>query len=230
MLSGNRKARRMYDLRHPKRRASDPRPFRRRGGRAAPSSAGEPAPLIYVCIPVHDEARTVGVLLWKVRKVLAELQRDYEILVLDDASTDDTPATLGRYRKVLPLMVLARRESDRVRARHRAPPASGGRARVLPEAGYRGHPAGGLHRRPGPPGHPDQDRRGGRRRSRGVRAEAGGGTARSAGRFGRSDEPLAPGSPAPRSGGRAHSRPGRSARSTGVLRSPIRSAGSGPTG
>ena len=71
-----------------------------------PSSAGEPALLIYVCIPVHDEARTVGVLLWKVRKVLAELQRDYEILVLDDASTDDTPATLGRYRKVLPLMVL----------------------------------------------------------------------------------------------------------------------------
>lgn len=62
--------------------------------------------MIYVCIPVHDEARTVGVLLWKVRKVMAELTRDYEILVLDDASGDDTAATLARYRKVLPLTVV----------------------------------------------------------------------------------------------------------------------------
>jgi glycosyltransferase involved in cell wall biosynthesis len=68
--------------------------------------------LIYVCIPVHDEARTVGVLLWKIRKVMAELQRDYEVLVLDDASTDATPATLGRYRKVLPLTVV--RSSERL--------------------------------------------------------------------------------------------------------------------
>jgi glycosyltransferase involved in cell wall biosynthesis len=73
--------------------------------------------VIYVCIPVHDEARTVGVLLWKIRKVMAELQRDYEVLVLDDASTDDTPATLGRYRKVLPLTVTRSPE----RAVQRAP-------------------------------------------------------------------------------------------------------------
>jgi len=68
--------------------------------------------VIYVCIPVHDEARTVGVLLWKIRNVMAELQRDYEILVLDDASTDDTAATLARYRKVLPLTVT--RSSERL--------------------------------------------------------------------------------------------------------------------
>jgi len=68
--------------------------------------------LIYVCIPVHDEARTVGVLLWKIRKVMAELQRDYEVIVHDDASSDDTPATLGRYRKVLPLTVV--RSDERI--------------------------------------------------------------------------------------------------------------------
>src|SRR5262245_47041339 len=62
--------------------------------------------MIYVCVPVHDEARTVGVLLWKVRKVMGELGRDYEILVFDDASADDTAGTLGRYKKVLPLTVL----------------------------------------------------------------------------------------------------------------------------
>lgn len=62
--------------------------------------------MIYVCIPVHDEARTVGVLLWKIRKVMRELARDYEVLVLDDASADDTAATLARYKKVLPLTVM----------------------------------------------------------------------------------------------------------------------------
>ena len=62
--------------------------------------------MIYVCIPVHDEARTVGVLLWKIRRVMRELARDYEILVLDDASGDDTAAALGRYKKVLPLSVI----------------------------------------------------------------------------------------------------------------------------
>lgn len=66
--------------------------------------------MIYVCIPVHNEARTVGVLLWKVRKVMAQLGRDYEIVVFDDASAADTAATLGRYRKVLPLTVLGSKE------------------------------------------------------------------------------------------------------------------------
>lgn len=66
--------------------------------------------MIYVCIPVHDEARTVGVLLWKIRNVMASFGRDYRILVLDDASTDDTSATLDRYRSSLPLSVLRSEE------------------------------------------------------------------------------------------------------------------------
>ena len=62
--------------------------------------------MIYVCIPVHDEAATVGVLMWKARRVLGEFGRDYRIVVHDDASTDDTPAVLERYRRKLPLTVL----------------------------------------------------------------------------------------------------------------------------
>lgn len=62
--------------------------------------------MIYLCIPTHNEARTVGVLLWKVRKVLGEFGRDYRLLVLDDASTDDTAQVLERYRRKLPLTVL----------------------------------------------------------------------------------------------------------------------------
>lgn len=62
--------------------------------------------MIYVCIPVHDEAATVGVLMWKIRRVLGEFGRGYQIVVHDDASTDDTAEVVDRYRRKLPLAVL----------------------------------------------------------------------------------------------------------------------------
>ena len=62
--------------------------------------------MIYVCIPAHNEASTVGLLLWKVRRVLGEFDRDYRLVVHDDASTDDTQAVLERYRRAVPLTVL----------------------------------------------------------------------------------------------------------------------------
>lgn len=62
--------------------------------------------MIYVCIPVHDEAATIGVLLWKTRKVLNEFGRDFRLVVHDDASTDDTVQVLERYVRTLPLTVL----------------------------------------------------------------------------------------------------------------------------
>ena len=68
--------------------------------------------MIYVCVPVHDEVGTVGALLWKVRKVMAQFGRDYRIVVLDDASSDGTFATLERYRTSLPLTLL--RSEERV--------------------------------------------------------------------------------------------------------------------
>ncbi len=68
--------------------------------------------MIYVCIPAHDEARTLGVLLWKVRRVMKEFERDYLVVVLNDASRDDTDAVLERYRQVLPMEVL--RSSERL--------------------------------------------------------------------------------------------------------------------
>ncbi|HKJ03494.1 MAG TPA: glycosyltransferase family 2 protein [Longimicrobiales bacterium] len=66
--------------------------------------------MIYVCIPAHDEAATVGVLMWKVRRVMGEFGRDYRIVVHDDASTDGTGDVLARYRRSLPLTILRSEE------------------------------------------------------------------------------------------------------------------------
>jgi glycosyltransferase involved in cell wall biosynthesis len=79
--------------------------------RPRPSPDGA-IPVIYVCIPTHNESDTIGVLLWKTRNVLGEFGRDYRLLVHDDASTDDTPEVLQRYRRSLPLTIL--RSEERV--------------------------------------------------------------------------------------------------------------------
>jgi glycosyltransferase involved in cell wall biosynthesis len=62
--------------------------------------------LIYICIPAYNEAATIGVLLWKIRQVMSEFPRDYELLVLNDESTDQTEDVLAPYLRVLPLTVL----------------------------------------------------------------------------------------------------------------------------
>lgn len=66
--------------------------------------------MIYICIPTHDEAPTVGLLLWKIRRVMDDFPRDYELLVLDDGSADGTQDVLAPYARVLPLTVLKNAE------------------------------------------------------------------------------------------------------------------------
>jgi hypothetical protein len=65
--------------------------------------------MIYVCIPAHNEASTVGLVLWKVRQVFTAFQREYQIIACDDASTDGTADVLTSYARVLPLTVITHR-------------------------------------------------------------------------------------------------------------------------
>ncbi len=65
--------------------------------------------MIYVCVPVHNEASTVGLVLWKVRQVFTAFQREYQIIACDDASTDASAEVLTSYARVLPLTVIKHR-------------------------------------------------------------------------------------------------------------------------
>ena len=75
-----------------------------------PSPSSRPVFVLYICIPAYNEAPTVGLLLWRLRSVMQEFAREYEILVYNDGSTDGTAETLQSYEEVLPLSVLGGEE------------------------------------------------------------------------------------------------------------------------
>ncbi len=66
--------------------------------------------MLYVCIPTFNEAPTIGLLLWRIRKVFQQYSREHEVVVFNDGSTDDTVDVLKPYHEVLPLTVIGGRE------------------------------------------------------------------------------------------------------------------------
>lgn len=66
--------------------------------------------MIYVLIPAHNEAPTVGLLLWKVRQFFTSFNREYQLIVVNDGSTDATDEILAPYTRALPLTLLTNRK------------------------------------------------------------------------------------------------------------------------
>ncbi|MCE2942260.1 MAG: glycosyltransferase family 2 protein [Gemmatimonadota bacterium] len=62
--------------------------------------------MLHLAIPVRDEAPTIGVLLWRIRQVLREFSREFQVVVYDDGSRDATREVLAPYHEVMPLTVL----------------------------------------------------------------------------------------------------------------------------
>jgi hypothetical protein len=62
--------------------------------------------VLHICLPSYNEAATLGVLLWRIRKVFADYSREYEVVVYDDGSTDGTREALAPYAPVMPLSVI----------------------------------------------------------------------------------------------------------------------------
>lgn len=96
----------------PEGRHQNPRPpatcyYRTRGNAPRqPVRPDTPYCVLFIGIPTYNEATTIGVLLWRLRTVLSDVSREYEVVVYDDASTDDTADVLAPYARVLPLTLL----------------------------------------------------------------------------------------------------------------------------
>lgn len=67
--------------------------------------------MVYFLVPAYEEEPTIGLLLYKIRQVMADVRREYLAIVLDDGSSDQTADVAERYRRFLPVKVLRHAEN-----------------------------------------------------------------------------------------------------------------------
>lgn len=62
--------------------------------------------MIYVCVSARDDASTVGLVLWKMRQVFEQFEREYVILLADQSRSAETDEVLEPYLRALPISVI----------------------------------------------------------------------------------------------------------------------------
>jgi glycosyltransferase involved in cell wall biosynthesis len=70
-------------------------------------------PSISVFFPCYNDARTIGGLVQRAEEVLAGLVDDYEIIVVNDGSRDDSAAVLGALAAQMPRLSIVTHETNR---------------------------------------------------------------------------------------------------------------------
>lgn len=68
---------------------------------------------ISVFFPAFNDAESLGVLIPKTVNILKDLARDFEVIVIDDGSTDETRAVLDRLMKEYPFLRIVRHPENR---------------------------------------------------------------------------------------------------------------------
>lgn len=62
--------------------------------------------MLHIGIPAYNEAPTIGVLIWRIRKIFADFPREHAITVFNDGSTDSTAEVLAPYAEALGITVI----------------------------------------------------------------------------------------------------------------------------
>ena len=68
----------------------------------------EEAPFLSLVIPAYNEQETIPELLARVERALTEMGRPFEVIIIDDGSTDATPRLLGEAMPRLPWLRVLR--------------------------------------------------------------------------------------------------------------------------
>ncbi len=70
-------------------------------------------PIVSIVIPVLNEENTIGALIKRIDKALTSIKTRYEIIIVDDHSTDSTISILDDLRHLYPITVFAKQVSDK---------------------------------------------------------------------------------------------------------------------
>jgi len=73
----------------------------------------DPAPYLSLVIPAYDEQESVPALLERVEAALSRIGRPFEVIVVDDGSTDHTPVLLAEAMRTRPWLRVLRMDRNR---------------------------------------------------------------------------------------------------------------------